>query len=219
MVSHFKDPAVLIPIGTILVGIAFFFWAMGKLFKKTTPSEGGLDEFAAPPEGDGLFNPSSSESSESYPPFAAPTPPPTAIGKEMADRLDGMSQKLNDMQSVLQRQSTMTAAGAPLTPETIDKLLKIIGNVTQQVDLLQRSLGASPGPQAKASPAPAPASAPTPVSSHTSSPSGLSSSKGGVGVLGGALSRSSKQAAPPAKTPPAADAPPTAPPPGTGPAK
>ena len=66
----------------------------------------------------------------------------------MASRLDNMTQKLSDMQIVLQRQAAGAPAGTPLTPETIDKLLKIIGNVTQQVDVLQKSLGAPAMPGA-----------------------------------------------------------------------
>src|SRR4051812_41532721 len=36
---HFQDPAILIPVGVILIGIVLFFWAVGKLFKKSSSVE------------------------------------------------------------------------------------------------------------------------------------------------------------------------------------
>lgn len=58
-----------------------------------------------------------------------------------------MTQRLAEMQNVLQKQSSAggpasNAAGGVgqgFSPETIEKLLKIVGNVIQQVDILQKS--------------------------------------------------------------------------------
>ena len=68
-----------------------------------------------------------------------------AQSNEMLDRLDSMSKRLNEMQTVLNKQlsaptSQPTGIGQGFSPETIDKLIKIIGNVTQQVEVLQKSM-------------------------------------------------------------------------------
>jgi hypothetical protein len=83
-----------------------------------------------------------------------PVPVAPAISQEVAERLDSMTQRLSEMQTVLQKQAAAPAStpaanspggvGQGFSPETIDKLLKIIGNVIQQVDVLQKSLKAPP---------------------------------------------------------------------------
>ena len=43
--------------------------------------------------------------------------------------------------AAMRRAITSVDVGQGFSPETIDKLLKIIGNVIQQVDILQKSVG------------------------------------------------------------------------------
>jgi cell division protein FtsN len=210
---RFQDPAFLIPIGIIILGVILLLWAIGKLFKKAPSAEEfAVQDSLLPPAGNNeLFG-------DMTPPAPVAVRPPTpireketgpAVNKEMVDRLDTMAQRLSDMQTVLQRQAGAVPAGSPLTPETIDKLLKIIGNVTQQVDALQRSLGVTPTTPA---PAATPAAAPTipQAASPAASPAapGVPPATGGgkpIGIAGGALSGLGRK--------------PTTPPPGTPPAK
>jgi hypothetical protein len=200
----FKDPAILIPLGVLLIGLILFVWGIGKLFKKDTsdietpflpedfpPPTPAEDQWSTPPlsEPEPAFRPQ---------PAARATGETSVPNKEMVDRLDTMSQRLNDMQSVLQKQ-TSAPSGTALTAETIDKLLKIIGNVTQQVDLLQRSLGA-PGsapvpPPAMSAPVATPKSTPAPTSVATPTPA----------------PKTVPAAAPATTTPPPAAKPPAAP--------
>jgi hypothetical protein len=228
-----QDPTILIPAGVLLIGIVLFIWGLGKLFKKTPPPEDSLYADLPPLNTEESFastaTPDVPEPVFTPPPRAEapakPAPGPAVPSKEMVDRLDNMSQRLNDMQGVLQKQAS-AAAGTALTAETIDKLLKIIGNVTQQVDLLQRSLGAPPAsagsiPPAAAAPAPvsapkaaapaAPASAATPVPISTPAPAAstpkpasttaaptLGAPNGKrLGVAGGALSSLPDKQTPP----------------------
>jgi len=108
-------------------------------------------------------------------PAVAPAPP---LNKDIADRLETMTQRLSEMQSVLSRQTATPSlaggaaapAGQGFSPETIDKLLKIIGNVLQQVDILQRSLNIAK-PEA-ASPTTPQVAAPRPMVSPMTSPMG-----------------------------------------------
>jgi hypothetical protein len=197
MKINFQDPAILIPVGVILIGLVLFFWAVGKLFKKSASVEDyAVGEPLAPNAGtDDLFSAAPIEdlprrNNEFVPPPPETRPSPArdalpAVNKEMSERLDSMTQRLSDMQAVLQRQAGAVPAGSPLTPETIDKLLKIIGNVTQQVDALQRSLGATPTtPAATPAPGPSPAQPPRPAAAPaTGAPGGKT-----IGVAGGALS-------------------------------
>ena len=222
MKLNFQDPAIAISIGIILIGLALLVWAIGKFRKKSPPSESPLFTSDLP---GGIDEPlpavSSSEFSlPAFEPPAASTPapisPPVSGGagnnKEMASRLDTMAQKLTDMQSVLQRQAASGPAGTPLTPETIDKLLKIIGNVSQQVDLLHRSLGSTP---TAPSPSPSPVSGVqvTPVSQAPAQNPSVTAFKptttpapaiGGksIGMTGGALSSFPKATPPGAEKKP-----------------
>src|SRR5215469_109236 len=96
---NFQDPAILIPVGVILIGLVLFFWAVGKLFKRN-PS---ANEFAGglpPSGGDDLFTPPSPEPLKPPTDFGTPpldirrTPPTReaapAANREMVDRLDTM---------------------------------------------------------------------------------------------------------------------------------
>jgi hypothetical protein len=240
---NFHDPAISISVGVILIGFAFLIWAIGKLRQKpsTEPIDDlGLSDLPAPPPKDPLFETEISPPvdivsppepeiprerfSRSEPPTAPePTAPP--VNKEMVERLDAMSQRLTEMQTVLQRQVS-SPAGASLTADTLDKLLKIIGNVTLQVDILQRSLGATPSASPKpletistaaaaANPPPstnpAPASSPTPTSGPATSPGPTGPGGRPIGVTGGALSsfnRPGNKPGPGSATPPPASNPP-----------
>src|SRR5579863_648498 len=149
---NIHDPVLLISVGIILLGFAFLIWAIGKLRQKAPPADSMdfLGRSPTPSPADEFFGtepPAARTAPE--PPVAAPTrstplakpePAAPAFSKEMVDRLDGMSQRLSEMQGVLQRQANApVGVSTPLTPEAVDKLLKIIGSVTQQVDILQRS--------------------------------------------------------------------------------
>jgi len=177
---NFHDPVLWICSGILLFGTLFLIWAIGKL-------RGPSDTLSS---GDILADGLGAEATEidaahDEPSFALPalnrmparaaggqTPP---VPKEIADRLENMTQRLTEMQTVLSRQaSTPTLASSPgaagqgFSPETIDKLLKIIGNVIQQVDILQKSLNmAKPDVASASAPggfSPKPASATAPAS-------------------------------------------------------
>lgn len=158
MKTLLTDPVVLICSGILLVGAFFLFWAIGKLRGKQAQagkiSLAPSDElFPVRPDLEEL-SPGPSQAPQ-YPPGvgAQPAPlamtPPPAVSKDVAERLESMTQRLSEMQAVLTKQAAAAPpAGSPgaagigqgFSPETIDKLLKIIGNVIQQVDILQKSL-------------------------------------------------------------------------------
>jgi hypothetical protein len=185
-----QDPLIVALLGGIFFCSAILFWLVGKLKKK--PSALSPD-WAAPRAGAEPPAPTSLLDENLRSPFAVPdvaepkaevriepgrpaaAAPMTgrpgaalAMSREVADRLEGMNQRLVEMQAVLMRQTGSSApaqagaavhsVGQGLTPETIDKLLKIIGNVMQQVDVLQKGLtpakGASTSPPAPAGGAP-----------------------------------------------------------------
>jgi hypothetical protein len=142
------DPVVLICGVIIIFGIVGLFWGIGKFrrMKSPVPETNPTDELlpAAPDLRDIDFR---------APAMAVPVTKPAspAVGKDVADRLESMTLRLAEMQSVLMKQSTGAAGqaqsgaaaggvGQGFSPETIDKLLKIIGNVIQQVDILQKNL-------------------------------------------------------------------------------
>jgi len=221
MKINFQDPAIAISLGVVLIGLAFFIWAVGKLFKKASPLDDSLlgsETLPPSPSGaDELFsarqtltpepnNPLYKEFGVSPDPDIRPSPGgkertvAPSVSKEMVERLDNMTLRLTDMQAVLQRQGTTAAAGSPMSPETIDKLLKIISSVTQQVDFLQRSLGAAPAAASPPSAAPMPTGQTSLPTGQAGQPSGQASTPKpapssatppvrGIGVAGGALSR------------------------------
>ncbi len=144
MMIFLKDPVVLICIGIIVVGLIGLFWSISKFrhTKSAPPKAWPADvvSMAIPQRG-----------MDAAPAFSASVPAMAsspAINKEVVDRLESMTQRLTEMQSVLLKQPAGSAAGAAgsgavgqgFSPETIDKLLKIIGNVMQQVDILQKSM-------------------------------------------------------------------------------
>jgi hypothetical protein len=153
MKALLTDPVVLICSGIIVVGIIGFFWATGKFRRLGAESSqsDGTDDLLMPSTDLPEISIQSPFPNARMP---APSAPSTSgsgpvVSKDVADRLESMTQRLSEMQSVLMKQSAAGtgAAGAPaggvgqgFSPETIDKLLKIIGNVIQQVDILQKSL-------------------------------------------------------------------------------
>jgi len=138
-----KDPVVLICIGIIVVGFLGLVWAVAKFRRllKLMPDGGRPANPSLPGAPDALgFD------LGIRPPAAPPAP---AVTKDVAERLESMTQRLAELQAVLAKQSSAAAAdpggvmGQGFSPETIDKLLKIIGNVIQQVDILQKNLNPS----------------------------------------------------------------------------
>jgi hypothetical protein len=147
MKSVLTDPVILISTGIVVFSFLFLYWAIRKLWGNKTP--------AAPAPGEGLEAPAAVTDDFTasdlgiYREPPAPAAAAPAAGKEMTERLDDMTLRLAEMQSVLTKQASSpvpagaassTGFGQGFSPETIDKLLKIIGNVIQQVDILQKSL-------------------------------------------------------------------------------
>ena len=179
-----NDPILWICAGILLFGAVFLIWAISKLRRpKSTEEEGDvlaqgvsaeytdMDMSLDAIEGSSLNIPTLVT-----PPFRS-APAPAPVSKDIADRLEGMTQRLAEMQAVLSKQASVPTAtvstsagssGPGFSPETIDKLLKIIGNVIQQVDILQRSLNIS---RPEGFPAgTTPAAAPKPAAAGTSIP-------------------------------------------------
>ena len=139
------DPVVLICAGVVFIGVIALFWAIGKLknMGSAIPDESPVADLIASASPLSEIDIRSPETPSRPPVAVAP-----AVSKDVADRLETMSQRLSEMQTVLMKQSTTSASGAAggapvgqgFSPETIDKLLKIIGNVIQQVDVLQKNL-------------------------------------------------------------------------------
>lgn len=143
------DPVILICSGVLLVGILSLIWAIAKFRRllkaeppakapydgvlSTAPDLRGLDLEVAPIRSSPLPSP-------------LPAGPAATVSKDVSDRLDGMTQRLAEMQMLLAKQATSdpsaqaSSLGQGFSPETIDKLLKIIGNVIQQVDILQKNV-------------------------------------------------------------------------------
>jgi len=159
----FSDPILWACVGVVVLGFVFLIWAIGRLRVKKTEETDPLlaplplaEDLPMPPLD--LDAPPPGKAAQKNEPIFTPAPsapPPssvltTAFSKEVSDRLESMTQHLSEMQSVLTKQASSPAASAPtgglgqgLSPETIDKLMKIIGNVVQQVDVLQKSLNVS----------------------------------------------------------------------------
>ena len=212
-----NDPIVLICSGVILMGLVFFVWAVGRLRQSKSAAPADLltppDDLAAatdlPPINDARRSPGLTPTPRSM--DAAPVA--ARDSREISDRLEAMTQKLTEMQSVLNKQATPAVGGAspaPLgqgfSPETIDKLLSIIGNVISQVEILQRSMG--PKPLAAGA-----GGAPRPSAGSPTSAQAMAAASGGVIFPPGKAPGS----APPSMKPPEVakpTAPPATPPPG-----
>jgi hypothetical protein len=139
--SLLTDPVVLICSGIIVAGLVGLFWGIGKFRRvmSASPGRGSFDDaLSSAPEARDL---------DFRAPVIGSAPAASAVGKDVAERLESMTLRLAEMQAALTKQSS--GAGSPaaaggvgqgFSPETIDKLLKIIGNVIQQVDILQKNL-------------------------------------------------------------------------------
>lgn len=152
MPAWLQDPIVLICAAILIFGMVGLFWAMSRFTSKKTPkiADPLLDDLP----GDAIDR--APDDSLFRDPLAAPTPIPVprvdsvprtaAVPTNVADRLEQMSQRLVEMQTVLNKQTQSASVGGNaqigqgFSPETVDKLLKIIGNVSQQVDILQKAL-------------------------------------------------------------------------------
>jgi len=151
-----KDPVVLICGAILLAGAAALVWALTRLFAKKGPSSSAPRSDSP----DDMLAASLADATNFRDPLlsrvnvepAAPSPASPVINREVAERLEAMTQRLAEMQSVLSKQSGAPGAagavgaasgagmGQGFSPETIDKLMRIIGNVVQQVDILQKTL-------------------------------------------------------------------------------
>ncbi len=146
-----KDPVVLICSAIILMGMVGLFWAIGKFrrMESAASASNSVEDLiaSAAPLPDIEFRPP--ERGSRAPAAASP-----AVSKDVAERLESMSQRLSEMQTVLMKQSAGSSApggaggaaagvGQGFSPETVEKLLKIIGNVIQQVDILQKNIDPS----------------------------------------------------------------------------
>lgn len=198
---NFTDPVLFICIGILLIGFVFIVWAVGKLRQKKGDGRGGgeaLQDDSPITDAELGFDPlSAPDILQEAPRLEVRTPPPppsttSAASKEVADRLEAMTQRLSEMQALLNKQNTATIASAANAPigqgfssETVEKLLKIIGNVIQQVDILQKAmnittkepvsapvLNVPPAPKASVpgTPAPLPKPPASPIQPVTSAP-------------------------------------------------
>ncbi|MFA5975951.1 MAG: hypothetical protein WC859_07265 [Elusimicrobiota bacterium] len=172
MKINWIDPIFLSCVGVLLAGCVSLLWALSKLIvkkpKAETTDSTGLDDIPILTDADpaqlvraeestlqALRERGARQSLSPVVPVSSAVGP--VAGKEVADRLDAMAQRLTEMQTVLSQQagqaaaslSTLGAAPRSFSPETVDKLLKIVGNVIHQVDLLQSSLNTS---QSKSAP-------------------------------------------------------------------
>lgn len=152
MKNLLMDPVVWIAAGIILVNFVLIVWAAKRML---APSTGSKREQPLP------FAPPSVESLNVLPLETPPPPLPVApmsspVTRELQDKVDLISQRLVDMQMMLNKQLSTpsvvsgTAAVAPIPPETIDRLLKIVAQVIPQVEALQRSMDGLAHPEAKA---------------------------------------------------------------------
>lgn len=151
MTAWLRDPVVLICGAVFLVGLVSLLWALARLFRASGPSvqTDALAESLAGGEADELLKAPDNTFRDpllSRPEVIRPAESSTSsVNRDVADRLETMAQRLAEMQNVLSRQASPAGLAAPssgqgFSPETVDKLLKIIGNVVQQVDVLQRAL-------------------------------------------------------------------------------
>ncbi len=173
MKIDWSDPIIYFCLAAIFLCLFGLAWLIGKLKNdKVRDSDVLSDENAPLTDADlGLSSADSSlsdtdllgEAPKPLPPLVAsppenrssvgvsPVPPPAGGNKEVAERLETMTQRLADMQQKLNEQlqinsgvsGSPSSVGQGFSPETVDKLLKIIGNVIQQVDVLQKAMTVS----------------------------------------------------------------------------
>lgn len=170
MKALLTDPVVIICAAAILFGVVGSLWTIGKLKNsKSAPRE--PDILAMDDVGGTDLPPVDIAPIRS--PMREPITPVSRgpVDKEVADQLRDMSSRLVEMQSVLNKQAAPNAAtggaagiGQGFSPETVDKLLKIIGNVIQQVDILQKSMNLSKDSGHSVSPVAGGMTAPKPMS-------------------------------------------------------
>lgn len=160
---NLTDPVLLICGGILIAGFLSLLWALLKLFRRPASDADESEVLEEMPASE----PARAEEATLHAlrergarqAGGPASSSPSEISRETADRLETMSRRLAEMQAVLTQQASQSQAGPPaagtveqsFSPETIDKLLKIIGNVIQQVDVLQNSLNAAPNKPAEAS--------------------------------------------------------------------
>jgi hypothetical protein len=145
---HLNDPVILACAGILFLGFLFLVTALRAIFRSSASADdlgfGGdataerLADFGAERDVMAESLARAARGREAAPP-AVSASGAAAVSPDVAARLDAMSQRLVEMQRVLAQQPE-AAQGQGFSPETVDKLLKIIGNVIQQVDVLQKSL-------------------------------------------------------------------------------
>ncbi len=159
MQNLLKDPIVLVCIAVLLFGFIALLWAIARVLPKKKKSS----DFMSDP----LLSESPVDGGERggddlllQDPLAPVRPETSRLSMaagantNVGERLEQMAQRLAEMQTVLSKQAAPVGAGgtAPMgqgfSPETLDKLLKIIGNVTQQVEILQKALHVKDAPKA-----------------------------------------------------------------------
>lgn len=157
-----KDPVVLGAGCVILVGFILFVWAIRKLMGGSSAAASPANDFefqlpprpVTPTPPPPTARPLSVVSPETNP-FANAAPPaqaaPPAVSRDVLDKVDLISQRLVDMQMLLNKQLSASSAtqgggGAlSLSPDMLEKLVKLMGSVVEQVEVLQKNMsGAAP---------------------------------------------------------------------------
>src|SRR5579862_7033171 len=104
------DPIVLLCSGIILIGLFGLVWAIGKFrgLSSATAGPGPMDAGTS----SGISDLRGMDFGISPLPTRAMAPPPPApaLSKDMADRLESMTQRLAEMQSLLNKQNQAGAA-------------------------------------------------------------------------------------------------------------
>lgn len=163
------DPVIWAAGGVFLLAFLLWIWALRALLKPSAPKAAATTDdlpfMSAAPEKTPYVPDAPALTLDPLPP---PPPPPVApaapvvpeLNRQVAEKVDLIALRLVDMQMLLNKQLSTPAAtaGTAFSPETVDKLLKIMASVVQQVEVLQKSL---PGPGAGSA---APVNAPRMVS-------------------------------------------------------
>jgi|GEM_PF-3128699 len=143
------DPVVLGTLGVLVVGFILLVLAIRALMRSPKKTSGSIEDFTFPTPRN---EPPLTVVSPNANPFAThvPTPPaPPINNREIVDKVDLISQRLVDMQMLLNKQLSAPQQGGggalTLSGETLDKLIKMTAVVIQQVDVLQKAMGPSTG--------------------------------------------------------------------------